>query len=287
MIQYSLPDITRHLPLNLMIRQIQRTAPEMFFDDVDIDCVYGNFPGCIMNGGRHIVGERYTYDQLAETFDRIAAQGLITRLTLTNILIRPEQFEDEYSNMILKAAQGRNVEVIVCRDELDDYVSARYHFRRILSTSRALSGVDELNRMLDRYDMVVLDYNHNKDDEYLKKVKDPSRLEVMPNEMCKPGCPVRQQHYEYESRCQLEHKDSQFAGCPCSAVQLSWPPPADSPTLLTNEEVRRLHSTYRISNFKIVGRQISVQKLMTAYFYYLVRPEYCHVLSDILLKKLT
>ena len=166
MITYSLPDFTRHLQLNLMMIDFMRSSPEIFWDGIEISSLYGNFPGCIMNGGRIMqsVQERYTYAQIAETYDAISEKGLTARLTLTNMLVSPEQFEDEYCRMIFEAARGHDVEIIVNRDDLADYISSRYHFRRILSTTRALSGVEELNSMLDRYDLVVLDYNHNKKD---------------------------------------------------------------------------------------------------------------------------
>lgn len=283
MIQYSLPDITWHLPFNLTLSRLKRTAPELFFEDIEIGSVYGCFPGCIMNGGRFFVGRQYTYDQIANAFDQIADEGLITRLTFTNMLIRPEQFEDEYCNTILKAAQGRNVEVIVYLDELDDYISSCYSFKRTLSTTRALRDVNELNAMLARYDMVVLDYNHNRDDEFLKKVKDPARLEVMPNETCQPGCPIRQQHYIHNSRCQLNNMELPFnCGSDHKIKRFTAPPPAESPTLLSNEDVRRLYKTYGISNYKIVGRSLSIKASLYSYFYYLVRPEYHPTVQRIL-----
>ena len=52
MITYSLPDFTRHLQLNLMMIDFMRKNPEIFLDDIEISSLYGNFPGCIMNGGR-------------------------------------------------------------------------------------------------------------------------------------------------------------------------------------------------------------------------------------------
>ncbi len=273
MIRYSLPDITWHLPFNLKLSRLMHTVPELFYDDVEISSVYGCFPGCMMNGGRYFIGKQYTYDQIAETFDSIAGEGLITRLTLTNMLITPEQFEDEYSNMILKAAQGRNVEIIVYLDELDDYIAGRYRFKRTLSTTRALSGVDELNEMLARYDMVVLDYNRNKDDEFLARVSDPARLEVMPNETCQPHCPLRQAHYIHNSRCQLENAERPFSCAKEHQISRFTSPPADSPTLLGNDDIRRLYSTYGISNYKIVGRSLSVEDSLNSYMYYLIRPE--------------
>ena len=282
MIEYALPDFNVHLKLNLMVHDMMHTAPELFFDDVRIASLYGNFPGCIMNGGRIMDGVPYTYDKISETFDRIGEAGLITRLTLTNMFIRPEQFEDEYCSAILKAAAGRNVEVIVYSDELGDYISDKYHFRRILSTTRALNGAGQLNEMLRRYDLVVLDYNRNKDNAFLRQVTDPARLEVMPNEQCEPGCPYRQEHYEHESRCQLENRND-FYPCRSSYEKGGFTSRTHtSPTLLSNEDIRRLNETYGIHWFKIVGRRNSPELILESYLYYLVRPEYRNTMNRIL-----
>lgn len=286
MIRYALPDFTVYLNLNIMVAEMMQSAPEMFYEDVSISSLYGCFPGCIMNGGRFMFGAPYSYDQIAETFDRISGAGLGIRLTLSNMFIRPEQFEDEYSNMILKAATGCNTEVIVYCDELGDYIAGKYHFGRILSTTRKLDSVQELNGMLKRYDMVVLDYNRNKDDAFLSQVSDPSRLEVMPNEGCEPGCSVRLQHHAHESRCQLAQKYEEFR-CPNKCAVCGYTSHIDeSPTLLGNGDVRRLNATYGISDFKIVGRRDGLAFVLETYLYYLVRPEYRAIVGKIFGKKL-
>ena len=273
MIQYSIPDFVHHLPFNLNFAKMMKTVPELFRDDVSVDSVYGNFPDCIMNGGRTITGIPYTYEQIHETFDRIESAGLSIRLTFTNMFIGPEHFEDEYSNMILKAAQGRNAWVIVYSDELGDYISSRYHLNRILSTARPLNGVEELNAMLERYDMVVLDYAHNKDHDYLKQVKAHSRLEVMPNELCRGHCKVRQEHYRNESLSQLAHTKATFI-CPQKCFGEGYTTQtAQSPHLLSNEDIRELNSRYGIRHFKIVGRKLSANLYLETFAYYFARPE--------------
>ena len=282
MIRYALPDFTRRLSLNLMFARMMRTAPEMFYDDIRAECLYGCFPGCIMNGGRVIEGEPADCGEIARTFDAIEKEGLGIRLTFTNMLIRPEHFEDEYANSILRAAQGRNARVIVKSDELADYMSGRYHLGLILSTTRELSGVEELNTLLGRYDLAVLDYNRNKDDAYLQQVCDPSRLEVMVNELCNPGCPHRRQHYTEDSRCQMEHAAITFR-CPGGQETAGYTTrTGGSPTILGNEDIRRLNSTYGISHFKIVGRGTAVGRYKEAYLYYLVRPEYRGLVERVL-----
>ena len=284
MILYALPDFTAMLSWNLMFAGMMHTAPEMFFDDVKADCIYGCFPDCIMNGGRVIPGERASYEQIARTFDAIEEAGLGIRITFTNMLVRREHFEDEYANTILRAARGRNAKIIVWSDELGEYISGRYHLGLILSTTRELNGADELNEMLRRYDLAVLDYNHNKDDAFLQQVAFPEKLEVMANELCKPGCKARQQHYLAESRSQMDKTRFSFL-CPEKHEAAGFTArTAASPTILGNDDIRRLHKTYGISHFKLVGRRYSAGIFEEAYLYYLVRPAYRSVMARVIQK---
>lgn len=287
MLKYALPGITVHLRHNLFFHRLHKMAPELFYDDIELHSLYGCFPACIANGGRVMQGKRYTYDQMVRTFDAIAKEGMVTRLTFTNMSLKPEHYEDEYFNTILKAAEGYNVEIIIYLDELDDYLKSRYNFKRVLSTTRKLDGVEDLNKMLDRYDMVVLDYNHNKDDEFLKKVSDPTRLEVMPNEFCEPHCPYRQMHYLDNSNCQLAGIETQFR-CHSKPEKFGYTTRTDtSLTMLGNDDIRRLNQTYGITYFKIVGRGVSYALNKETYGYYLVRPEYRDYVFELLESKFT
>ena len=287
MIEYALPDFCVNLRNNLMLLDTKRKNPDLFFDDIKISSIYGCFPGCIMNGGRLLAGSDhyYTKEQIYQTFDQIENAGLSIRLTLTNMFIRPEQYEDEYCKMILEAAKGRNVAAIVNQDDLGDYLAEKYHFQIILSTTRLLKDVQELNKKLDHYNMVVLDYNHNKDDAFLRQVNDPSRLEVMPNELCEPGCPNRQLHYTTISNAQLDDSVMEFR-CPQKTETSGFTMrTASSPTILGNDDIRRLNNTYGITHYKIVGRVSQLFQITESYLYYFVRPEYRSMMAAVMSKK--
>ena len=273
MINYSLPDFCSGLQYNLMFVELTRSCPQFFYDDVRIASLYGCFPSCVLNGGRTYVQQRYTAEQVKATFDAVQQAGLTVRLTFTNMLAGPEHFEDEYANMILDAADGHDCEVIVYSDELADYIRARHGFKTVLSTTRQLADVDEMNRMLDRYDTVVLDYMRNKDDAYLSQIAHPERVEVMPNELCNPGCPHRQSHYLHNSRQQLESRVTPFRDCSHEGVGFT-SRTAQSPTLLGNEDIRRLEREYGIHDFKVVGRGVKSELTLESYLYYLAKPEH-------------
>ena len=273
-IDYTLPDFTVGLKRNLVFAQLMRDCPQFFFDDVRIQSVYGCFPGCIVNGGRAFVREPYSARQIVATFEALDGQGIAARLTFTNMLVEERHLEDPYFNLILDAAADHGAGVIVYSDLVDAYVRARHpRMERTLSTTREILDAAELNRALGAFDLVVLNYNKNKDLPFLDQVEHPERLEVMANELCNPGCPHRNEHYLHNSRDQLAGTVTEFRRCDLSGKDFFKLAPT-SPTILTNDDVRTLHERYGVPRFKIVGRGVAPDVNLESYLYYLVRPEH-------------
>lgn len=273
-IDYTLPDFTVGLKRNLVFAQLMRDCPQFFFDDVRIQSVYGCFPGCIVNGGRAFVREPYSARQIEATFEALDGQGIAARLTFTNMLVEERHLEDPYFNLILDAAADHGAGVIVYSDLVDAYVRARHlRMERTLSTTREILDAAELNRALGAFDLVVLNYNKNKDLPFLDQVEHPERLEVMANELCNPGCPHRNEHYLHNSRDQLAGTVTEFRRCDLSGKDFFKLAPT-SPTILTNDDVRTLHERYGVPRFKIVGRGVAPDVNLESYLYYLVRPEH-------------
>ena len=273
-IDYTLPDFTVGLKRNLVFAQLMRDCPQFFFDDVRIQSVYGCFPGCVVNGGRAFVREPYSARQIEATFEALDGQGIAARLTFTNMLVEERHLEDPYFNLILDAAADHGAGVIVYSDLVDAYVRARHpRMERTLSTTREILDAAELNRALEVFDLVVLNYNKNKDLPFLDQVEHPERLEVMANELCNPGCPHRNEHYLHNSRDQLAGTVTEFRRCDLSGKDFFKLAPT-SPTILTNDDVRTLHGRYGVPRFKIVGRGVAPDVNLESYLYYLVRPEH-------------
>lgn len=274
MICYTLPDFTANLGLNLFFVRLMDENPSWFQDEVRIESLYGCFPGCIMNGGRAFVRERFTRDQVERTFQVIDEYGLRARLTLTNMLVEQEHLEDSYFKIIMDCAQDHAVDAIVYSDVVDAYIRAKHPaMGRILSTTREILEVDALNEALRAYDMVVLNYTKHRDDDLLRRVEEPGRLEVMVNEFCHKGCSHRQEHYLRNSQDQLEGSIRPFA-CVQPPTTAFFNHEPNHPVMLTCEDVRVMHDRYGISHFKIVGRGTSFFTVLEAYVYYLVKPAF-------------
>ncbi|WP_350454219.1 hypothetical protein [Slackia heliotrinireducens] len=272
MIRYELPDFTANLGLNLFFARLFMERPDWMQDDVCIDTMYGSFPNCILNGGRTYLRERYTEQQIDRTFAILDEYGIRPRLTFTNMLVDEESLADGYANLILRKASQHGGQVIAYSDLVADYVRERFDMPVILSTTREILDIDELNQALDHYDWVVLNYNLNKRDDVLSQVKHPEKLEVMVNEFCMPNCPHRQDHYLHNSRGQLTGDLTPY---PCIANKPDFfQHPEGHPTMFTDTEVRAYGEDYGIEYFKIVGRGTVFDTLLESFSYYLVKPEY-------------
>ena len=273
-LNFTLPDFTSGLQINLSLIESWRNNPAMFRDGVRFDSVYGCFPRCKANGGRHHLGLQFPPFRMHATFAALNDAGVKARLTFTNMFIDTHVLRDDaYVRTILDIASDYDVEIIVYSDEVADYLRQNYPFKLVLSTTREITDVEALNDALERFDYVVLNYNLNKDYDFIAQVAHPERLEVMVNEVCAPNCPVRQKHYEHESRDQLNDESTLF-GEECGRPKVDFTELFDGPIVLANEEVVRLRTDYGIRHFKIVGRKRKREKLVDVLLYYLVRPEY-------------
>lgn len=271
--QFSLPDFADNFDLNLLFVQLASRNPILFADDVGINNVYGCFPNSPLNGGRAFVREPYTHEEIEDTFAAFADCGVKLRLTLTNMLATEEHLHDSYVADILKTGSRYGAEAIVYADFVGDYVRERFGMKCILSTTREITDVDEFNRMAQRYDCVVLNYNFNKDRSFIDAIADKSKVEVMVNEYCTHGCSRRQQHYLHNSQDQMNNDLSPY-DCRTDRINAFLKHAPSDPVFFTNEDVDRLHRETGISCFKIVGRGIPFDIVLESYTYYLIKPEY-------------
>ncbi len=272
MIKYSLPDFTSALGLNLFFARLSQFSSQVMRPGVKIDSIYGCFPSCTLNGGRAAINKPFPREKIHWTFDVLKEYGLKPRLTLTNMLACVDDLDDPYTQMILEEAADAGAQAIVYSPEVGHEIKARYGMSLVLSTTHEILTIDALNAALEKFDIVVLNYNFGKDADFLAQVKYPEKLEVMVNEYCQPACPRRQAHYMHNSKNQRDAKLEPFS-CPADKPSF-FSHPENHPILFTAEEAQQTADKYGIEYFKIVGRGTSFEANLEALVYYLVRPEF-------------
>ncbi len=286
-INFHIPDFTNHLYLNSILINTLERSPQYFYDDIKIASVFGNFGGCVWNGGRYLGGTT-SMDIVRNITGIINEKGIPLRFTLTNPLLKKEHLGDAFSNQMLRAADNGLNEVIVMSPILEEYIRENYPDYKITSsTCKQIENIDGVKEELEKdYKYVVLDYNFNNKFDLLGQIpeKDRSRCEILVNACCRPNCPRRGEHYRQIGQEQIkewEHKKNYLSKAPyraaefvCESMKLDLYSITEHSTHVSPEDIYGKYVPMGFVNFKIEGRTTPDTNLLETYMYYMVKPEY-------------
>lgn len=285
MIKMTLPGMTEFPDLVLLFASLKRKAPYLFFDDVEIESVYGGFPGSVLCGGRNNIGPLMELPRVQSIIRRYNSEGVACNVTYSNQLASACDLEEsEYDQAILEAlAADSGNGVIVHSDDLAAAIRREYPaLNLIASTTKEHKSIEEHEADLDLYDRSVLNYNLTHDSDALARITRPAQIEVMVNEYCTLNCPYRKAHYAAVSKAQRE-------GVQCDFKCKHDPSPqaygfmqglVDGTVFLHNRDVRAMNRQFGIEHFKIVGRGLAKYDLFDALVYYLIQPDCWYDIRD-------
>ena len=272
MIKFSIPDFWVHYKLNLLFIDLFQSQRNKFFDDVEIDSIYGSFP-CIWNGGRIVPG--YTSGiNIENTLKAFNQRGIGIRFTFTNSLLQPEHLSDCLGNQILQLGHSTKNSVNISSPLMKEYIQTHYPKYYILySTTMGIIDIAKINE-LSKDNIVVLDYSLNNNFELLKQLQYPENIEILCSELCIDGCPYREEHYRSISQHNLFQTVEPYQ-CKFSRYGLSY-----YNTLTTNRSyvsldcIREKYLPLGINKFKLNGRGEQTINVIERYINYFVKPEY-------------
>lgn len=247
--------------------------PELLRRNVQIGSVYGSPGAAIWNGGR-FVGRMMTKQELTEIKLFMEEKQIPVRFTFTNCLIKEEHLNDTYCNNILAIFVNGNNEIICNSPLLEDALRKKYmnFYKFISSTTKRLQDKQEqLDEIEKDYYLVVLDYDHNYDDIFLKKIKNKDKCEILCNPVCRPNCPNRARHYENISYCQLNNAPDELMKCDDSCKTFAQA--RKNENFISIERINELLEL-GFSNFKLEGRTAHPLDLIEILLYYLIKEEY-------------
>lgn len=274
-IYWHLPGFAYFRFLNQVTINLMKDYPEAFRDGYAIGSVYGTFPGAIWNGGRAVFGLT-PKEEMAKLISVYNKAGIPVRFTWTNSLLTEEHVHDTYCNLIMRVADNGMNQVLVNRPVLEDYLREKYpDYKFISSTTKCLTNIEDIKAEFKKdYELVVLDYNMNHNEEVLKELEPVAdKIEILVDEICFPGCPKRKEHYADESRMQLEYSVGTSFDCPNKHVEKrSFDECKQRPAFISNEEIGSYINRGYV-NFKIVGRGLPPNMVKESYLYYLVKDE--------------
>ncbi|MCR4896686.1 MAG: hypothetical protein K5891_07935 [Lachnospiraceae bacterium] len=283
--RFHLPGIRYNFPLNMFWASLLKQYPEYFREGVEIASFFGTFPLSLWNGGRLVYHDQCDAAFVKNVIKNVNAQGIPIRYTFTNPLLTEEDLLDPFCNFCMKEADNGMNEVIVVSPILEQYIRDVYpSFAINSSTCKEIRDVDGINAELAKdYKTVVLDYNMNGRWDLIDGIEDKSRLEVLINTLCKPGCERRGGHYRNiaenqrialknrelppEKRIPIKPWYCEYGDKNCVfTIQ-------DYSTVIHPDAIWDEYIPRGINQFKIEGRTANLFSLIETYSYYMLKPE--------------
>lgn len=289
MILYAIPGMYELSSVNLTLLDLLRSHREYFYDDIDVEIIYGNPQFCIWDGGRifkeYLHGTQETIRDTINQYNYNFQKPV--RFVFTNADLKEQHFSDRFCNMLMELGNNYNNEVVTANDNLRDYLANKYkNYKFVSSTTKCLTKkselLDELHK--DEYKLVCLDYNFNSNLDFLNSLtpEEKAKSELLINPICPPGCKHRKEHYHLNSLFSLNYGQRyhmQHCSIPVDGMFAS----TGNEHLLTYQMLHDIYAPMGFTHFKIEGRTWTQREAVITYVNYMVKPEYHDYVINLIL----
>lgn len=173
--------------------------------NIPIQYIYGTPKGIEAGGGRNATPpENFSGMTNKQIFDTYMDFGVGIRLSLSNHLLKPEQYEEKKLNDILRYLnEFPNNGVIVSDDNFNDYIKDKYsNLQRICSVIRPAIDIgwgnedaEYYNNLCKKYDIVVVNCGFAKEIDKINQLQYKDQIEVLVNTRCTLNCKLAKMHY--------------------------------------------------------------------------------------------
>ena len=247
--------------------------------------MYGNFPKTLWNGGRGKEHMTLEYSEIERYIDLYNSNDIHLRFIFTNQLLTEEHLSDEYCNRICEIANNGLNSIVIYSDLLEEYLRDKYkNFKFISSTTKYLtSKEDTLSELEKDYELVCLYYEHNKDTDFLRSIKNKHKVEFLANQYCTDFCPHKRLHYKVVSQENLGLKTDDFK---CIGIRAHFNEAKEGKFFLSNEDLQ-YYDSLGFHHFKLEGRCSYFETIIDSYLYYMVKPEYWDSVKNFLYGKMS
>ena len=281
MTYFALPGLYEHFGVNQTLIDLKNTNPE-FFLNWDFGAIYGNFQFCIWDGGRVFTNYQQTsFEQIQYVKDFLKDNKIPLRMIFTNPIVTEEYYYDRFCNLVTEICEDSLNELVINSEGLESYLRKEYpQYNFISSTTKCKSNPeDSLKELSKDYKYICLDYNLNRNEEYLKSIPNDLRkkVELLVNAICPPGCPNRSKHYIANGLSMLGYEKDYAIDCKIKKSNLH-PDTFKYKNNLYPEELYEYYpNNFGITFFKLEGRTFSDLDVILNYARYLVKPEYQYI----------
>lgn len=282
MINYAIPGLYELADTNMNFLHFMRQNPQYFYNDVNVDVVYGNPQFCIWDGGR--IFDNYTH-ATSEEIERLINIynydfNIKCRYVFTNSILEEKHFSDRFCNIMVDILDnGYGNHIVSANDKLTEYLQKQYKtIQFVSSTTKCITDLELCKAELDKkeYFMVCLDYNLNKKMNFLKElsIQQKEKVEFLINAICSPKCPKRKDHYYLNSYSHLNY-GKPYRMDACYIYEDSFfPDEKIHGNNLTYLDIKEKYVPLGFSHFKIEGRTWGPLEAVLTYCNYMVKPEY-------------
>lgn len=283
-VNFYLPDFYVNFHLIIMIDDMMKKSPELFFDNIKIGAVYGCFPGSIWNGGRVVLGS-CTKQDIQYAIGELNDRDIAVRYTFTNPLLEKRHLLDTFCNLCMELGDNGKNEVLVNSPILEEFIRETYTSYSVLSsTTKCIKNMEMIQKELEKdYALVVLDSAMNNTEE-LFALHHKEKVELIANHYCQDNCPKRMEHYNAVGKCQLEFSEVNFPAC--SNINRDFFQIMQNRSFITTDNIFGKYRDAGFVNFKLDGRGFNKYKVLESFIYYLVKPQHRDEVRLWILRKL-
>lgn len=278
MINFAIPGLYELNELNFNFLKYKRENPHKFYNDVNINAVYGNFQFCVWDGGRNFPSySQASFEEMQRIINTYTNEfDVDIRLVFTNNQLKETDYYNRFGNLCLTLCENERNEVVVGDDKFKEYIKENYPKYKIISSTTKCLNKEELLKEFDKdYNLICLDYNLNSNIDLLKTFnKDQKeKTEFLVNAICPPGCPYRRQHYIANSLYHLSYGKAYHMDCKIKSGILS-KETMEYKNNLSYQKIKDIYYPLGFKYFKLEGRTLPATSVLGLYLYYMVKPEY-------------
>lgn len=271
-VYFYLPGFCGQFKLCEMIAYAYTCKREYFYDNIEIGAFYDS-PKCIWNGGRLLLDRDYDLLFIRDTFQKY---NIPVRFTFTNGFLEKKHLEDEYCNSILKIFNTGNNEILCNSSILESHIRKHYgeRYRYISSITKCLRTNEEIqNAEISKdYFLTVMDFDWNNNFDFLNKIQNKEKCEILADPCCIPKCPNRNKHYQAIAEVELYGKtDINFT---CTSKGARYYCLKEYPHYISPQDIKNIYLPKGFNHFKLEGRQMPDLELIEVILDYLIKDEY-------------
>ena len=241
-------------------------------------------PACAWTGGRRPEKQLSSIKNLGKLFDYMNECNAVPTFAFSYSDLKKEDLNDWFCNALLDIALEHNTKFIVYSDLLKDYIRKKdpnaFIIASVVKAHERFNGVNRIeeptpenetnyyNELLKEYDMVVVrpEYSKKVLIEHPEYIDDISRIKVIINSLCVPGCPIINEHYKVCEKYRFGNDPSVSFEC----IRNRSPKFADKKNyglLHSNSQVKKLVKA-GVKNLKLQGRGDGIPLEILLFLFY-------------------